>query len=192
MAINEKEWRSRVDRLTIPGKGFIPLLLPEIAACKTCLYIGANARQFTLHPILRHCKLTVLEIWKPYVDGLRIAKPEVEVIQGDVRSMPACMEDRWWDLIVWWHGPEHILIPESVPLLDSKSGRLPAIAKVGVLLGTTYGKTDDQPYDDNPYQFHVSGWSLPDFECLGYAAIPVEKNGKRIHIIAAWKREKEV
>ena len=39
--------------------------LPEIADCRTCLYVGANERRFQLRGMLRHCEVTVLEAYGP-------------------------------------------------------------------------------------------------------------------------------
>lgn len=161
-------------------------VFPEVEKCKTALYIGVNTIRHHLCPELKKAgvAITGLEIFEPYVKVLREwnedTKLLAEVIHGDILDFET---DRKWDVVIWWHGPEHVTRDEwlfAVPYLE-------AMANKGVLFGCPWGVFVHPPVDNNPAQEHKHHLFPADFEALGYKCstrgVPLGRGGD----IAAFK-----
>ena len=57
--------------------------------------------------------ITILEVWPKNVVDLKAAG--FNVIQGDVREY---MPEHPYDVVFWWHGPEHVHKQELMPTID--------------------------------------------------------------------------
>lgn len=75
-------------------------------------------------------------------------------------------------------------------------GALERIARRKVLIFTPNGFLPQPPYEDNPWQLHRSGWTVPDFQGLGYRVhgalgwkpLRGELNRPRLHPWPFWER----
>ena len=149
------------------------------------LYVGANRCQ---EPYLVAAlveaghKLTLLEAWGPNCDHHRTRDQFVHVAQGDIRNLPELPRENY-DIAVWWHGPEHIMLDEIAPTLAT----LETTADL-VVVGCPYGDYYQGANDGNEYERHLSTLLPPDLEQLGYVVMPVGLHDRTQENIVAWKR----
>ena len=152
----------------------------------TCLYIGANLEMHTGLQMLHDAgyTVTVLEVWPEYVRQLRRAPLlwwVAEVLEQDVRNLAELPPDARWDVVVWYHGPEHLTWAEFaavLPELERRARRL-------VVLGAPWG--DTRGPGANPYAHHVSFYYEEDWQRLGYTTRtlgPVDEHGGNL---LGWK-----
>ena len=125
--------------------------------------------------------MDVLEIWEPNIEALQKLNFFNKVIQGDVREIYKYV-DQDYDVIFWWHGPEHIKKEE----LESTLNNIEDLATTMVVLGCPWGDYPQGALEKNPYEVHVSAYQPGDFRDLGYQVewLPPEGRGGNI---LAWK-----
>ena len=162
--------------------------VPEMFAPGTCLYVGASRDKFAhgARELIRAGrKVTILEIWEPNVAYYR-EQPEItHVVQGDVRNV-ATLGLGHFDLVLWWHGPEHIPAED----LEATLVALEALADL-VVLGCPFGLTPQREEEmrGNPHQKHVSGFLPAAFARLGYKTNTFGKEAAwNASNLLAWKR----
>jgi hypothetical protein len=136
---------------------------PDIFSYKTVLYIGANADRYDFimdslsEPgegfVENGYIIDVLEMELDNVKHLQTLSYLNEVIHGDVRTFKT---NKKYDIVFWWHGPEHINAEEIPPALEN----LEKIAKVAVILGCPWG------FHDRPD--HLCHNQPELFQSLGY------------------------
>lgn len=103
---------------------------------------------------------------------------------------PFCEESKRnrivWDVIFWWHGPEH----EFLRKLSSTLNKVEMVSKL-VILGSPYGYYPQQAEYGNEYEIHRSHLYPHDLEEFGYktaTAGPVD--GKNESVLIGWKESK--
>lgn len=138
-------------------------IAPDVLSQKTVLYVGARpSRSFFLEEFFKNgFHVAVLEIFKENVDYLRTCPYIDEIIEGDVRTFDFSKK---FDVIFWWHGPEHIQESE----LERTLKRLESIANKMVVLGCPWGIYKQGEIYGNIYETHLSQYSEGYFEKLGY------------------------
>ena len=156
---------------------------------RACLYVGATPWRFQLGEELHEAgyEVTLLEIDKanayfygghPWLRG--------GVICGDVRGIGDLAAGRRWDVVVWWHGPEHIAQED----LERTVRGLEAVGGL-VVLAAPWGRNDQPMIQGNEHQEHKSHLQPGDFERLGYktATCGVEGDLSTWPHILAWKSQ---
>jgi hypothetical protein len=138
-------------------------LMPDLFSERSVLYIGARSDRMDYGEEFKKAKATidVLEIYKPNVDYLKKINWINEVFLGDVRTFNI---EKKYDVIFWWHGPEHILESELKSTLD----RLEKKAETAVILGCPWGEFHQGPDYGNENEIHESHYDYTIFEDLGY------------------------
>jgi len=164
----------------------LPALLHPKAEGLTCLYVGATPWRFQLGEELHDAgyEITLLEVDKdnayfyqghPWLAG--------GVIWADVRAPSAL--DRQWDVVVWWHGPEHIPSDDLEPTLRY----LEEIANQLVVLAVPWGENLQPVVEANIHQEHKAHYQPGNLERLGYKTVTCGAQGNLStwpHILA-WK-----
>jgi len=140
------------------------------------LYVGAKvqgARHPSLLDAVRKVARTVecLELYAPNVEALRTRKFFDVVYQGDIREWyPAgalyngAMRSGF-DLLLWWHGPEHLPFVDAITLLARLASARPVPA---LAIACPYGLTPQGAVGGNPHEKHACGLLPEDFERLGF------------------------
>ena len=139
-------------------------MMPDLfSKPRDILYIGARADSFDFGDLFRQarCEITVLEAFKENVEHLRTLPWLHQVIQADIDRFRS-IDD--YDLIFWWHGPEHIA-EERLPYALSY---LECCASEAVILGCPWGESEQGAIHDNPFEIHKSHLDYRLFESLGY------------------------
>jgi hypothetical protein len=154
------------------------------------LYVGANKKRFLFGgelAVLGH-KLTVLEVWRPYADGLINDERVEHMVLGDVTKLgDAEFPVDEFDFVFWWHGPEHVDkagVVEAIPELEArvKSGGM-------IVIGCPWGFFAETPHDGNPHQSHVSTWTPDEFQALGFTTTTAGEKDTVFSSIIAWKKK---
>lgn len=146
---------------------------PELKKGKSVLQVGARpgggwVKLFQGFKKSHYNRFDVLEIWKPNCDRLKW-KFLNKVICGDVRNVQEIVsENKKYDVIVFWHGVEHLSKDEG----NSVIAKLESRAKIAVVLGMPYGewKRAKLTYN-NPNEAHISAWYPKDLEKLDFTEI---------------------
>ena len=110
--------------------------IPDIWDYGSVLYVGARTDRmdFGKDFKLAGYEIDVLEIFEPNVQYLKTVEFINHVIRGDVRQARLLVQ-RTYDIVFWWHGPEHI---EKSDLGDTLNG-LRLIAEELVVCACPWG-----------------------------------------------------
>jgi len=137
-------------------------LLPGLFTGKysSVLYVGARIDRCDYLKELGKagCAVTILEIFPPNAEHYRVCG--WDVIQGDVRTA----ELSEYEVVFWWHGPEHIPQEDVAPALN----RLEKVATRAVVIGCPWGIYHLDPDYGNPHEEHLSHHDYVFFEQRGY------------------------
>ena len=132
-------------------------------------------------------KIDVIEIWRPNVRQLIKFNQEEQafsrIIRGDVRIINRYIK-RKYDVVMWYHGPEHIR--ERYIKLTLK--KLELLAKRVVVIGCPWGVYKQGATRKNFYEVHVSSLYLELFESLGWQTDTLGEKDVPGSNILAWKR----
>ena len=141
--------------------------IPELfsGVYKTVLYIGARTDRFDFSEQFTGSGYTidVLEVWDENVTYLKTLKQINDIIHCDVRNCEHSVRKRY-DVVFWWHGPEHIHKNE----LKDTLVKLENIAQKLVILGCPFGYRPQVALGGNPYEVHKASLYPRDFHQLGY------------------------
>jgi len=165
--------------------------IPDALKYKTLLYVGANRRRQQVLDLFRDrgYRITVLEIWLP--NAMYIAKRVSgvqDVVCGDVRNiMREALPLPRYDVVCWWHGPEHIAIEDLAPTLAN----LEEIAERLVILASPWGRYDQGPVDGNPWEKHRSSIYPDLLRALGYSTHTIGTRDRRGSNLLAWRNTRQ-
>jgi len=161
--------------------------IPSIWNYNTVLYIGARTDRIDFGDEFKenNYKMDILEIFKPNVDYLKKIEWLNQIIEGDVKEVDKII-DKKYDVIFWWHGPEHIGKEDLKVTLD----KLKKLANHYVVLGCPWGDVEQGDIFGNKWEEHVSELNLEDFEENGFKTDLIgEKDILGSNILAWWKNE---
>lgn len=147
----------------------------------TLLYIGArvDAHSWLEDLLSAGHKITILEIWPENIRGLE--KTQL-VILGDVRSVDDLFGNAF-DYIFYWHGPEHLAMPDIEPTLQKLESRCSRL----IALACPWGDYPQGAHMGNPYEVHQSTLYPEFFQVLGYNVRVDGEADKAGSEIVAWK-----
>ena len=146
---------------------------------RTCLYVGAwrDGTAF-LQDLFEPggYKVDLLEIWKPSCDLFRgeIKTHGGRVIQADVRTWKP---DRQYDLVMWWHGPEHVSAGDAELAL----AKLDKVRTHALITAVPNGHYEQGPVDGNAAQRHISEYTPDWFQTRGFCVANTARQ------IIAWR-----
>jgi len=194
---SDEEMQARARRNGVRGRKVLECL-PKLNEYQTCLYVGANAKRFQLYGMFQREGLYVLEVWPEYCRQVResLERPVAGVFEGDIRSaldIPDLMELAPFDIVCWWHGPEHVSTRDLIDLLRFWKGDMHALWSRAILLGCPWGVREQGPKDGNEHQVHVSTLYPIFFSAGGFEVATVGKadGGGNSLIIAFRTKEDE-
>ena len=162
--------------------------IPNVYAYDTLLYIGASPDRFELVDEFYYANYTidVLEIFEPNVKALEIMNRRWKIFNkimlGDVRKVEEILQHRY-DVIVFWHGPEHLNLLYFVPTLR----KLEDFAKHLLICGCPWGVYPQAAIKGNEYEKHLCSLFPEDFQKLGFKTSMLRKPGRGSNLLA-WKK----
>lgn len=146
------------------------------ARVESVLYVGAQAHptrkpSFLVQLKLRAARVDCLEAWGPNADFQRSLKRRFDrVIDGRVESFDVS----GYDLRFFWHGPEHLLLPDGIRLLVDWSAR-----EGMAVVACPWGPVPQGARGGNPWEIHKSYYDPDDLEHLGYDVLVLGRRGRR-------------
>lgn len=140
---------------------------------KSILYIGATVNSMAFGEDFRknNYKIDVLKIFKPNVESLRKINWLNKVIEWDVRKVYKIINKKY-DVVFWWHGPEHIPKKDSNKTLKKLKNK----TRYLFVCECPWGKTSRNELYNNPWEKHVASLDRKDFEKEGFI---VNRIGKK-------------
>jgi len=159
--------------------------VPDVLRYHTLLYVGASQRRQHMLPLFtnRGYTITVLEAW--HRNAVYVAKHVAgvnRVMCGDVRST-ARLNLGPHDVVMWWHGPEHIHAQDLAPTLAA----LEELALHVVVLASPWGRYDQDAVDGNPYERHLCAIYPDMLQDLGYKTSTLGKIDVKGSNLVAWR-----
>lgn len=145
--------------------------IPDILDYKSILYIGINQiREEMLHLFKeRDYDITILEAWKPNVDALKSKYPNI--IWGDIRDLEKIKLLPQFDIVIWWHGPEHVKKKELPKILIC----LRMKAHLYAIIACPWGIYEQDSAFGNPHEEHLSYLYPEFFKKLGWQTNTIGK-----------------
>jgi hypothetical protein len=107
--------------------------------------------------------VTVVEAFAPYCENGPKKYPEFNFVNCDVVEVDKYVH-RKFDLVLWWHGPEHIKEEFLVPTIK----KLERLSNKYVVLGSPEGWHEQGSDRDNHFDSHLSGPDSAFYRSLGY------------------------
>ncbi len=146
---------------------------------RAALYVGASVERCYHANELDAAgySLTLVEAYAPNAQHHKARGLFETVVQGTVQDLPDLPH---FDLVMWWHGPEHVE-RASLPRILAHLEELAPL----VVLGCPYGEYRQGAVGGNEYEIHR--WSIypDDLERLGYTVYDYQAN---VHEILAVKQ----
>lgn len=108
----------------------------------------------------------ILEIFEPNVQNFTTHAPPSDrhrITHGSLQDI-ATLFDRSFDVVLHWHGPEHLERQVFLQLLPS----ITAAASKLLIFGCPDGLEEQGEAYGNPYEKHISFWSEENFHELGF------------------------
>jgi hypothetical protein len=109
--------------------------------------------------------ITHLEIFERNCQVGRSKYPNHSFINGDVRNIKELTNEKF-DLIFWWHGPEHVYENELVKTITDIETKLNNNGVI--ILGSPDGWQEQHNDDGNIHNDHYSGPDTAFYESIGY------------------------
>lgn len=174
----------------LPEGGRLPQLIdsvPELyRGSKKVLYVGANRMRSDGLSLLKSFghEITLLEIFPSNAEFYMNDERLEHVITGDVREIDSLdLPYNRFDVVFWWHGPEHIDRDDFKPTVE----KLENIADL-IVLATPWGYYRNPPSYGNKNEEHRWRCLIGDFKSLGYSVVTQgEKDAVGSHLLA-WRQ----
>jgi len=148
--------------IILSEKHFYSILEKELKDCKSVLDVGCGINS----PLRRIRKLH-------YMEGIDLYLPDRKqeihnkYVKGNVLALEEYYESKSFDAVVLLSVIEHIKKREGYALIKS----LEKIAVKKVIIQTPNGFIKQSSDDKNPFQKHISGWSVSNFRRNNYKVI---------------------
>lgn len=158
--------------LTITGyRAYIRDLTRHLRDCRSVLDVGCGARSPLRH-VPKHFHAEGVDAFGP-----AIAAAQAEQIHDDYHRQSVTDLDfppKSFDAVIALDLIEHLAREDGLRLLE----QMEQIARKRVIIFTPNGPVDQDPYDGNPWQRHLSSWTTADFLRRGYKVRGI--NGLRV------------
>lgn len=137
--------------------------IPDLFNYKSVLYIGANThRQQILKDFRNHGY--EIDIVEPFEDNCKFCA----LIPGVANVWESIIQDFnldiKYDIVFWWHGPEHIDKEEY----EKTFAKIESLANKYVVFGVPWGINPQDAIDGNDYEIHRTYVYPEDFQKYGY------------------------
>jgi hypothetical protein len=146
---------------------FIDTLYRETLDCNTLLDIGCGFNIW-MKKLTSHMDHSVgIDSFAPSIDKAKIEKTHHEFIIDEFENAISNIADKSFDTVVALDLIEHLTKEKGFWLIS----QMERIAVKKILIFTPNGFSPQTPYDNNPYQLHISGWEIPEMKKLKFNKI---------------------
>lgn len=160
--------------------------VPTILDYETLLYIGARKRRMQMVNLFVDASYTmdVLEIWPPNVASLKDLKYIRRVMEGDVRDVLK-MNFTNYDVVMWWHGPEHVHWKELGKILKD----LESLADKFTVVACPWGDNFQEIWKSNIHEEHVSSLYPEIFKGFDWEIDTIGERDTPGSNLLAWRKQ---
>ena len=145
------------------------LLGLKLKGCKTVLDVGCG----THSPIAKIKKTFYAEgvdIFGPSLKTAKASKIHDKYVQGNILEIDKIYRNKKFDGVILLDVIEHLKKKDGFEMLK----KMESIAKKKVIVVTPSGFLPQEAFDNNPYQKHISGWTVSDFNKKGYTCFGIK------------------
>ncbi|SRR6266704_1511620 len=146
-------------RLFSPVLGLVRSALMD---CASVLELGCGRSRIVGLAAKRGCYTVGVDAFRPSLLAARRTDTHDELVQAD--ALRPGMRKKSFDAVVALDVIEHLEREQGLAMIDVCA----QIARRRIVLATTNGFLAQDPYEDNPLQRHLSGWTPSDFRVLGF------------------------
>jgi len=139
---------------------WIQVTTNELKDCKTVLDVGCGSNSQ-----LQHCNVPYslgVDIFDSYLEESKKKNLHTEYMKADIRTVS--FEPQSFDAVYCSEVLEHMTKENGYKLLDNMA----LWARKKVIITTPNGYIKQSEYDGNPFQGHVSGWTVGELRRAGY------------------------
>lgn len=157
--------------------------IPDIFDHKSVLYVGANTHRQQILKDFRNHEYNI-DIVEPFAANVEYCKliPGIDnVYHSDIKSFAA---PRLYDIVFWWHGPEHINRTEY----EQTFSHMEKMASKYVVLSCPWGINPQDAIDNNNFEIHRTHAYEHDFRVYGYTVDVIGKKDTWNSNLIAWKK----
>lgn len=142
------------------------LLEKELLGCKNVLDLGCGKKSPLYHlknnKNFKDLHSVGVDIFSPYIlENVKKNKIHSEYINKNIFEID--FSDKSFDVAILFDVIEHFKKDDFLNFLP----KLERIAKKIIII-TPNGFVDQEEYENNPYQIHLSGWDVKDMTDLGF------------------------
>lgn len=135
----------------------------QLRDAKSVLDVGCGSNS-PLVKVPKHFYSVGVDIHKPSIAASRKRKIHDDYRVGDVLDIGKIFSPKSFDAVLALDLIEHLPQKEGYQLIR----QMVKLARQKAILLTPHGFIPQHPYDGNPFQKHLSGWSIKDFQRLGF------------------------
>ncbi|MBN2350333.1 MAG: class I SAM-dependent methyltransferase [Bacteroidales bacterium] len=163
-----KKWSYKILAFLFAEKFFTRVLFLRVIDnalkdCKTILELGSG-KSSCLTLLKKEFHKTALDI----SDSAILASQEMcvydDYIKGDVRNLENYVKKKSFDAVVAFDLIEHLKKKDGYELIH----QMTEVAKKAIIIYTPNGFLRQDPFDNNPYQEHLSGWDYEEMQKMGF------------------------
>lgn len=160
--------------------------IPTILDYKSLLYIGAKKSRIRMIDlfITANYIIDIIEIWPLNIEGLKDFEGIRTIIKGDVRNVSE-MNLASYDVVMWFHGPEHVQEKELYKILDD----LKKISKKLIVTACPWGIYKQGKARGNIHEQHLSYLYPEFFKELGWEINTVGREDVKGSNLLAWQKQ---
>ncbi len=171
-----KKFLKSIDKKIFPdiysGRDSIEeLLKKEVLSSKIDSFLDVGCGKTLSSPlknIAPKLKHTVgIDLFEPSIDFNLESPIYNEYIVMDALKIDNYFEEKSFDLVIATDLIEHLTKEEGIKFLEKAE----KIARKKIIIFTPNGFINQDPYEDNVYQIHKSGFTVKDFRQLGFQKI---------------------
>lgn len=163
----------RVDHATFSGfwDHYQRLLARELPPCRTLLDVGCGKESpiRSLAPPGLRRRTVGVDIHEPDLRESRRLGIHDNYVVLDVSTLGSAFKPASFDCVLASDLIEHLPKHQGERLIES----MERVARRRVLIFTPNGFLEQPPDEDNPWQEHVSGWTVAEFRKRGYRVVGV-------------------
>lgn len=149
--------------INLGDQAYYQALARELQGCQSVLDVGCG-KNSPLAKVKKNFYSEGLDIHRPSVEKSKEAKIHDRYRVGDIRRIEKFYQPKTFDAVIALDLIEHLTKKDGLALLK----KIEKTAKKKVILLTPNGFIKQDPYEDNLYQIHHSGWKAGEFKRLGY------------------------
>lgn len=157
--------------------------IPDVFKYKSVLYIGAHEGRMEMLKDFRNFGY-IIDIVEPFDKNVEYCKLIPGVDNVYLSTIQDFKPNKKYDIIFWWHGPEHISEGE----INSTFKHIENMGMKFVILGCPWGKYEQTAIKGNDYEIHQKHWYPEELNRLGYKTNTIGTVDVKGSNLLAWKQ----